>query len=393
MMLLIIVSILVCLVCYIYRTLRPPPSRICGTPRGPPVTARRVKLSDGRHLAYRESGVDRDNAKYKIIVVHGFGSSKHMDFPISKDLVEEQGLYFVFFDRAGYGQSDPHPSRTIKSEAYDIQELADKLNLGPKFYVIGVSLGAYSVYSCLKYIPHRLAGAVLVVPFVPYSGEDESGVLKRVKGSFSDQENTVVCVLDNFDGNSMKVAELLILLIVMRVYFFKVCGLTDFTSFSTCSVLLQVRMCTYLLLVYGPVRSHLGFPAWRLRYTEIVVISGSKALRSNKDLVIIKKKQENPNPLMRKARQQGDHECLHRDMIAGFTTWEFDPTELENPFEEGVGSVHMWQGMEDRMIPREINQYISKRLPWIKYHEVPGYGHLLNAEEEKCEDIIKALLV
>ncbi|KAJ1436026.1 Decaprenyl diphosphate synthase-like superfamily [Sesbania bispinosa] len=25
-----------------------------------------------------------------------------------------------------------------------------------------------------------------------------------------------------------------------------------------------------LLLVYGPVRSHLGFPAWRIRYTEIV---------------------------------------------------------------------------------------------------------------------------
>uniref|UniRef100_A0A0D3DW69 Rhodanese domain-containing protein n=1 Tax=Brassica oleracea var. oleracea TaxID=109376 RepID=A0A0D3DW69_BRAOL len=45
---------------------------------------------------------------------------------------------------------------------------------------------------------------------VPYSGEDESRVLKRVKGSFSDQENTVVCVLDNFDGNSMKVAELLV---------------------------------------------------------------------------------------------------------------------------------------------------------------------------------------
>lgn len=25
-----------------------------------------------------------------------------------------------------------------------------------------------------------------------------------------------------------------------------------------------------LLLVYAPVRSHLGFPAWRIRYTEIV---------------------------------------------------------------------------------------------------------------------------
>lgn len=31
---------------------------------------------------------------------------------------------------------------------------------------------------------------------VPYSEEDESGFLKRVKGSFSDPENTVVCVLD-----------------------------------------------------------------------------------------------------------------------------------------------------------------------------------------------------
>uniref|UniRef100_A0A0D3CN09 Uncharacterized protein n=1 Tax=Brassica oleracea var. oleracea TaxID=109376 RepID=A0A0D3CN09_BRAOL len=31
---------------------------------------------------------------------------------------------------------------------------------------------------------------------VPYSGEDESGFLKRVKGSFSDPENTIVCVLD-----------------------------------------------------------------------------------------------------------------------------------------------------------------------------------------------------
>ncbi|KAF2615448.1 hypothetical protein F2Q70_00007738 [Brassica cretica] len=256
-----------------------------------------------------------------------------------QDLVEEQGLYFVFFDRAGYGQSDPHPSRTIKSEAYDIQELADKLNLGPKFYVIGVSLGAYSVYSCLKYIPHRLAGAVLVVPFVSYWWTK---------------------VPQNMLSEALK-------------------------------LLPETDQWTFRVAHYVPWLLY-----WWLTqklFTSSSVISGSKALRSNKDLVIIKKKQENPNPLMRKATQQGDHECLHRDMIAGFTTWEFDPTELENPFEEGVGSVHMWQGMEDRMIPREINQYISKRLPWIKYHEVPGYGHLLNAEEEKCEDIIKALLV
>lgn len=59
------------------------------------------------------------------------------------------------FDRPGYGESDPNPKRTEKSLVFDIEELADKLVLGPKFYVIGISMGGQVVWSCLKYIPHR----------------------------------------------------------------------------------------------------------------------------------------------------------------------------------------------------------------------------------------------
>lgn len=72
-----------------------------------------------------------------------------------QELVEELSIYFLFFDRAGYGESDPYPSRSVKSEAFDIQELADKLQIGSKFYVIGISMGAYPIWGCLKYIPHR----------------------------------------------------------------------------------------------------------------------------------------------------------------------------------------------------------------------------------------------
>ncbi len=72
-----------------------------------------------------------------------------------QELVEELQIYFLFFDRAGYGESDPNPSRSVKSDAYDIQELADKLQIGSKFYVIGISMGAYPVYGCLKYLPQR----------------------------------------------------------------------------------------------------------------------------------------------------------------------------------------------------------------------------------------------
>lgn len=93
MMLSVIVAIFVCLIVYIYRSLKPPPPRICGVSHGPPVTSPRIRLSDGRYLAYRESGVDKANANYKIIVVHGFNSSKDMEFSISKVHFE---LLFLF---------------------------------------------------------------------------------------------------------------------------------------------------------------------------------------------------------------------------------------------------------------------------------------------------------
>lgn len=46
-------------------------------------TTPRVRLSDGRYLAYRERGVPKNKCKYSIILVHGFGSSKEMSFMAS----------------------------------------------------------------------------------------------------------------------------------------------------------------------------------------------------------------------------------------------------------------------------------------------------------------------
>lgn len=69
--------------------------------------------------------------------------------------MEELKIHILLFDRAGYGDSDPNPKRSLKSEASDIDELADKLQLGSRFYVLGVSLGCYPVWSCLRRIPNR----------------------------------------------------------------------------------------------------------------------------------------------------------------------------------------------------------------------------------------------
>ncbi|KFK43148.1 hypothetical protein AALP_AA1G086100 [Arabis alpina] len=90
--------------------------------------SKRVMLQDGRFLAYREIGVPKEEAKYKIILVHGFGSSKSTSFSASKDLIEELGVYFLLYDRSGYGESDSNTKHSLKSEVDDIADLADQLS-------------------------------------------------------------------------------------------------------------------------------------------------------------------------------------------------------------------------------------------------------------------------
>ena len=96
---------------------------------------------------------------------------------------------------------------------------------------------------------------------------------------------------------------------------------------------------------------------------------------------------------VRVGRQQGEFESLHRDLNVGFGAWEFSPMDLENPFPNNEGSVHLWQGDEDRLVPVTLQQYIAQQLPWIHYHEVPGAGHLFPHANGMGETIIKAVLI
>ncbi|GAB4824707.1 hypothetical protein Ancab_007572 [Ancistrocladus abbreviatus] len=322
-----------------YKSTKPPPPKICGKPNGPPVSSPRIKLSDGRHLAYKEHGVPRQSAKYKVILVHGFDSSKDLYIPLSQEFMEKLGLCIVTYDRAGYGESDPNPKRTIKSETLDLEEFADKLQLGSKFYLIVVSLGNYVSWGSLKYIPHRLAGAALVVPVVNYwwpsfppslSTEAYKQLLKR--------DQWKLWIAHHTPG-----------------------------------------------LVYW----------WMTQkwFPSSTIMERNPIIFSKKDFETIKTLSQVPNPNEHKIRQQGDYESIHRDLKIGFGTWEFDPMELKNPFPENEGSVHLWQGYEDKLVPYQLQRFIAEKLPWINYHEVKDGGHLIIHDNSLCEAIFKSLLL
>jgi pimeloyl-ACP methyl ester carboxylesterase len=58
-----------------------------------------------------------------------------------------------------------------------------------------------------------------------------------------------------------------------------------------------------------------------------------------------------------------DSELLYR-------SWAFDVTTIER-------RVHMWQGLDDRLVPDSINKTVADRMPAAVWHPVNGAGHFV----------------
>ncbi|KAL3642676.1 hypothetical protein CASFOL_013491 [Castilleja foliolosa] len=331
------------LIAWAYQATKPPPPKTCGSTNGPPVTASRIQLKDGRYLAYVEHGVPKDMAKHKIVFVHGFDSCRHdvsaLTSNLSPDLVESKQIYIVSLDRPGYGESDPDPTRTVKSLAFDIEELADQLGLGSKFYVVGLSMGGQVIWSCLKYIPHRLAGAALVAPVVNYWWPAFPSNVSQWAYRLQPKQ----------DQWALRVAH--------------------YTPWLTYWWNTQKLF---------PASSVIG-------HSPIILANQDKELIPK--VISVKKEYKAQLP-----RQQGEFESVHRDMMIGFGKWEFDPMDLKNPFPEKEGSVHLWQGDDDRLVPVALQRYIADRLPWINYHEISGAGHMFLYADGKADSVVQALI-
>lgn len=66
--------------------------------------------------------------------------------------------------------------------------------------------------------------------------------------------------------------------------------------------------------------------------------------------------------------------------------------DLENPFPNNEGSVHLWHGEQDSLVPATLQRYIVQRLPWIHYHELPGAGHMFPFADGMSDTIVNTLL-
>lgn len=313
-----------------------------------PLSANRIMHPDGRNMSYHEQGLSADRARYSLIAPHSFLSSRLAGIPgIKLSLLEEFGVRLVTYDLPGFGESDPHPNRTLHSSAMDILHLAEALNIDNKFWVLGYSSGAMHAWAALKYIPVKIAGAAMLAPMVnPY----DSGMTKEEK-------------LGTWEKWTRKRKFLFILA-------------RRFPRF-----LRFFYRRTFLSGKHGQIDKWLSFS----------LSEQDKAL--TEDPVFKEFWQRNVEESIR----QGNVKAFVEEAVLQVSNWPFSLTDLQVQKKcpekgffdwfnfmsseaecELVGfqePIHIWQGTNDTIVPTSMTDYVARVLPNAIVHKLPDQGH------------------
>jgi pimeloyl-ACP methyl ester carboxylesterase len=125
-------------------------------------TDTRLRLPDGRRVAYRVYGSPRGQPVY---FFHGFPGSR-----VQAALVHGQamaaGIALVAFDRPGFGRSDPTRAPSVESIAGDVFELSDALG-HRRFAALGVSCGGPHALAAARLFPDRVGAVGLLAGIGP----------------------------------------------------------------------------------------------------------------------------------------------------------------------------------------------------------------------------------
>ncbi|KAJ0952696.1 putative alpha/beta hydrolase-1 [Helianthus annuus] len=310
-------------------------------------SAMRILLPDGRNMSHHEQGVSADKARYTLVAAHSFLSSRLAGIPgIKLSLLEEFGVRLVTYDLPGFGESDPHSNRTLQSSAMDLLHLTDALKID-KFWMVGYSSGAIHAWAALKYIPHKIAGAVIFAPMVnPY----DPGLTKEEK-------------LGIWEKWTRK----------RKFNYFLARRFPRFLRYF--------YRRTFLSGKHGPID----------KWLSVTLSEQDKVV--TEDPIFIKFWQRDVEESIR----QGNVKPFVEETVLQVSNWPFSITDLQvqkkctgkglfhwfnfmsdEPECELVGflePIHIWQGMEDLVVPPVVTDYVARVLPNAVVHKVPNQGH------------------
>jgi pimeloyl-ACP methyl ester carboxylesterase len=123
---------------------------------------RRVRLDDGRSLAFSEFG---DSHGVPLFFFHGAGSTRLTRHP-DDSIIQELGVRLITVNRPGIGLSDASPGRRLLDWPSDVSQLADALGVN-RFTVLGWSAGGPFALACAYRLPSRVQAVGVMSGLAP----------------------------------------------------------------------------------------------------------------------------------------------------------------------------------------------------------------------------------
>jgi pimeloyl-ACP methyl ester carboxylesterase len=250
------------------------------------------------------------------LVIHNHGGpSSRLEARLFADVVSKHGLRLVCVDRPGIGQSSPQEPRSYAGWADDLVAIADALGYR-EFGVTGWSEGG----------PWALAAAATIDP-------------ARLRHVTSIAGGSYGAFGDNWARKHLSAVDAL-------------------------GGFLALHFEPGFRLMYAA----LAKTAVDFRDTYIQQLL--KAINAY-DQEIVRQ------PGFAAAFCDASAECfahgsdgLVRDSELLYRRWAFDVTTIER-------RVHLWQGMDDRLVPAPINKEVADQMPGAVWHPVEGAGHFV----------------
>lgn len=259
------------------------------------------------------------------LVLHNHGGpSSRLEARLFADSASRNGLRLVCIDRPGMGRSSPQKNRNWAGWADDLTTVADALGYR-EFGVTGWSEGG----------PWALAAAAYLDPARLHH---VSSIAPGSYGAFGD--NSAAQYLSRLDALGGTLA---------------------------------LRFPPGFRLMYAA----LGLTTTRFRSTFIKQIRGSV---NDYDRRILLRQG------IAESFADSCAECfargsagLVRDAELLYRSWAFDVRAIVRP-------VHLWQGLDDRLVPDPINKAVADAMPGAVWHPVKGAGHFVAVGA--CDEIL-----
>ena len=130
-------------------------SAACDLPRD-----QRIKLADGRRLAWAEYG---DPTGAAVVYCHGLPGSR-LEAALAHADARHAGLRLLAPDRPGFGRSSPNPGATVADWPDDLEQLLDTQDL-ERIALLGVSGGGPFALAAGVRLPARIRALALAASF------------------------------------------------------------------------------------------------------------------------------------------------------------------------------------------------------------------------------------